>query len=517
MAETTKQKTVLTIDTSGSVKSVKDLKQQIKDLKDKIVELTAAGEDCSEEYAQLGTSMRQLKEINEEAMRSSKDLGDQLKVVSGSMKGVAGAISTVTGVMGLMGVESEKGTQLLKTMASAMAITTGIQAMESGYKSLKKLIGGFAAATKGAKSLGAAIQAAFASNPVGLLLTALTAVVTVIGTIISKSKESEKDLKENLANSAQAIREAWESMVSSFKSDTDAFATFASNAMQSTIQALSDAQDEVAKLSVSLFTKDGKLAQAGLEHFLDDIDKLNAGHLQRQKENFEEARDLRAKYYILYGRDLEQYTQQELHQFEGVWARELASYQNLIFQLNVEYSAYEEILRKMSKTDERYAEYKKMELDTWNKLHAALVKYNSVMEEMEKSKKAIADKEKKEEEDKKKKQKEQYERAKANAKKQKEQYERAKANAKKQKEQYERAKANAKKQLQLEKSRLDEMYNTQKANAERERDFVKGEWDLKLRMGEVSQEEYNARMLELEIDYYNISEAYLKAYDAVVV
>lgn len=205
MAETTEQKTVLTIDTSGSVKSVKDLKQQIKDLKDRIVEMTAAGEDCSEEYAQLGTSMRQLKDINEDAMRSSKDLGDQLAVVTGSMKGVAGAISTVTGVMGLMGVESEKGTKLLKTMASAMSITTGIQAMESGYKSVKKLVGGFITAARGAKTLGGAIKAAFASNPIGLMLTAVTTLITAIGSIASASKKAAEEAKKYFDELAQNV------------------------------------------------------------------------------------------------------------------------------------------------------------------------------------------------------------------------------------------------------------------------------------------------------------------------
>lgn len=205
MAETTEQKTVLTIDTSGSVKSVKDLKQQIKDLKDKIVELTSAGEDASEEYAQLGTSMRQLKDINEDAMRSSKDLGDQLAVVTGSMKGVAGAISTVSGVMSLMGVESEKGTKLLKTMASAMSITTGIQAMESGYKSVKKLVGGFLLAAKGAKTMGAAIKAAFMSNPIGLMLTAVTTLVTAIGSIASASKKAAEEAKKYFDELAQNV------------------------------------------------------------------------------------------------------------------------------------------------------------------------------------------------------------------------------------------------------------------------------------------------------------------------
>lgn len=213
MAETTTQTTVLNIDTSNSVKSVKDLKNQIKDLKDKIVQMTAAGEDCSAEYAELGTTMRQYKDITEQAQRASNDLGDQLAVVSGSVKGVAGAVSAVTGVLGLMGGESEKTTKLLKTMASAMSITAGIQAMESGFKSIKQLASGFVVATKGAKSFGAALKAIFASNPIGLLLVGLTTAITLFSQFKSKQAEAAESLKKKQEEAAEFMKQKWQNAI----------------------------------------------------------------------------------------------------------------------------------------------------------------------------------------------------------------------------------------------------------------------------------------------------------------
>lgn len=484
MAETTEQKTVLSIDTSGSVKSVKDLKQQIKDLKDRIVELTAAGEDASKEYEELGTSMRQLKDINEQAMRSSKDLGDQLAVVTGSMKGVAGAISTVTGVMGLLGAESGKTEKLMKTMVSAMSITTGIQAMESGYKAVKQLAGGFITAAKGAKTLGGAIKAAFASNPVGLLITALTTVVALLGSIVSKAKEVEKELQENLAKSAQAVKDAWNSVTASFKPDTETYSNFFSRALDSTKNELARLSAEVANSTGMMFDKNGKITEASLDSYVKYIDNFNKGYLKREQENLQAARDLRVQYYTQYGNDLEKYTQQELHQFERVWGDELAAYQNRIYRLNVENEAYLNILKNMSQADARYADYKKEQLNTYNELVAAMGAYNATLDEEEKIKKSIADKEKKDAED---------------AKRRRE-------------ENYKTAKENAKRQLQLDKKYYDDMYATQKANAQRQLDFLRGEWDMKLRTGETSQEEYNKKMLQFELDYYNISEAYLKTY-----
>lgn len=205
MAEIT-QTAILDVQTSQSVKSVKDLKNQIKDLKDKIVELNAAGEDTTKETTQLGNAMRQLKDLNEDAKRSSTDLGDQLSTAAGAMKGMAGAVSAVTGVMGLMGVESEKSTKLLKVMASAMAITAGIQGMEAGAKALKALVGGLAAATKGAKTLGGALKAAFSSNPIGLIITAVVTLITVMKSLTDESEE----LAEAQQEAADKVKKRWE-------------------------------------------------------------------------------------------------------------------------------------------------------------------------------------------------------------------------------------------------------------------------------------------------------------------
>lgn len=214
MAEIT-QTAILNVETSQSVKSVKDLKQQIKDLKDRIVELNAAGEDTTKETTQLGNSMRQLKDLNEDAKRSSTDLGDQLSTAAGAMRGMAGAVSAVTGVMSLMGIESEKGTKLLKVMASAMAITTGIQGMEAGAKAIKSLVGGLAVATKGAKTLGGALKAAFSSNPIGLVITAVITLITVMKTL---SDESE-DLAEKQKEAAEKTKQYWEEAANAVKSD----------------------------------------------------------------------------------------------------------------------------------------------------------------------------------------------------------------------------------------------------------------------------------------------------------
>lgn len=272
MAENITQTTVLNVETSQSVKSVKDLKQQIKDLKDKIVELNAAGEDTTAEFAELGTLMRQYKDINEEAKRSSKDLGDQLATYTGTMKGVAGAISTVTGVMGLMGVESEKGTKLLKTMAAAMSITSGIQAMESGYKAVKSLIGGFAVAAKGAKTMGQAIKAAFSSNPIGLLLVALT---TVIG-LMSKMRSEAEQLREEMEKQDERMSAMAGHIKDYF---TDAFDTAVKTSFDD-MERLLKAEDKLLDEQYKIAEKEGTMVMRQTQGLLEM--SINSFKHQRQ-------------------------------------------------------------------------------------------------------------------------------------------------------------------------------------------------------------------------------------------
>ena len=57
--------TVLTIDTSKSASSMKELREQVKALKDQLVGLDQGTQEYSDTLVQLGEKMHQMKEINE--------------------------------------------------------------------------------------------------------------------------------------------------------------------------------------------------------------------------------------------------------------------------------------------------------------------------------------------------------------------------------------------------------------------------------------------------------------------
>ena len=97
--------TVLTIDTSKSASSIKDLRQQIKGLKDELVGLDKDSQAYADTMVVLGEKMHQLKEINEEIRRTNTDFGDTLGNVTSVMSGGVAAVQGLTAGLSLLGVE----------------------------------------------------------------------------------------------------------------------------------------------------------------------------------------------------------------------------------------------------------------------------------------------------------------------------------------------------------------------------------------------------------------------------
>ena len=482
------QKTVLTIDTSKSVNSVKDLKEKIKDLKDEIVRLESAGEDCSEQYAELGTSMRQLADINENAKRASKDLGDQLSVVTGSFKGVAGAISTVTGVMGLLGAESTKTEKLVKTMVSAMSITTGIQAMEQGFKSVKQLASGFVIAARGAKTLGGAIKAAFMSNPIGILITALTAAIALFSSLNEKAKETAENMKKSFELTAAAIKSEFDSIISGGERSVGALL----NRNLLNYRKFMEEMENESKEFFNVFQSRGEMTAQGV---IEDTEKaydyiINAlegvakktrpttEELMKYVENWEgtvgAAMDEAKKKGEEYSENVLKVMKEGQADREKLIEREIAA--NRYMAENLE----EVYLKHFSSTSEEYGKIKQKISELNNEYRQFAAEYIKVGDEIS-----------------------QYE---ENLKKQQQTKQTAAQEA------LRTQKENAKKELETEKKKIEDHYKLLQAQTQRTLDINKDRYTQMLRNGEISQEEYNAKMLEFENAYYTASEKQLRDY-----
>ena len=225
MAENTTTIEAIQINTQPSVKSIRELRKELKDMQSQLLSLDKDSKEYSDLLLEIGNRQHDLKEITEEVARTNQDFGDTMSNVRGSIAGVSGAIQTVTGVLALMGVEAGKDSKLLKVMVAAMSITSGVQAIDSGIKAFRALTITIKASTAAAGGLGKALKALAYSNPFTAILAAATAVVAVVAKISSASSEAAEKAREEMEKTDERMREIAENMktyfADTFKVDVD--------------------------------------------------------------------------------------------------------------------------------------------------------------------------------------------------------------------------------------------------------------------------------------------------------
>ena len=250
MAETTTTIEAIKIDTAPSVKSLADLKKEIKDMKAQLLSLDKTSEEYSQLLSEIGNKQHALKEINEEVTKTNNDFGQSMSNMRGTLAGVSGAIQTVTGVLSLMGVEAGKDSKLLKIMVSAMSITAGIQAVDAGVKSMRALTVSIKAATVASGGLGKALKALAYSNPFTAILAAATAVVAIVAKISSASSEAAEKAREEMEKTDERMRGI-----------ADRMKTYFSDTFDTTVQTTVDDMEGWLKAEDKLFEEQMKNAQ----------------------------------------------------------------------------------------------------------------------------------------------------------------------------------------------------------------------------------------------------------------
>lgn len=260
---------IATVGTDKAVKDTKSLKQQIRELRDELGNLTQGTDEYNQKVQELGNLMHQQREITEQAKRATEDYGQTLNNLSTVASGVVGSITAVQGVMSLLGTENEDATKTIKTMTSLMGILQGLSALDACEKTMgrmwtnmKKLttatnqenvemkvntveagknagaMAGAAAATKaqgvaaatttkgvglltiGFKNLGRAIKAFMVSNPFTLILLGLTTAITLVERWISKTKEEEEEMKKLRYESQKTAYELATSVIKGDRGET---------------------------------------------------------------------------------------------------------------------------------------------------------------------------------------------------------------------------------------------------------------------------------------------------------
>ena len=179
---------VITIDTQPAANNLKELRAQLKKVKDEMVTLDEGSDAFLEAANKAGELKHQLDEINESVKGASADFGDILGNVSKVGAGITGAFQTATAALSLFGVESEEIVKSIKTMQNLMAITQGLDSIDQAVKSIDKLRNSITATTNSAKLL----KAVLTPKTILLLTAALTALFILWDKFLSKLEPVQK-------------------------------------------------------------------------------------------------------------------------------------------------------------------------------------------------------------------------------------------------------------------------------------------------------------------------------------
>lgn len=163
---------VVRIDTDPAKKSLKDLRKELMEIRNEMVNLEE-GSDAFLEMAQKGGELQhQIQEIGESIRGASSDFGDMVGNATNVMAGITGAFQAVAGGLQAMGMESEALDKTIAKMQGLMAVTQGLSAIDDGIKSFDKLTKAIDGTTKAGKALKVVLQPK--------VLLAIAAVITSI-------------------------------------------------------------------------------------------------------------------------------------------------------------------------------------------------------------------------------------------------------------------------------------------------------------------------------------------------
>ena len=195
-----------------------DLQTSIGSLKSQLKQAQAEVQTLAEKF---GATSREAVEAAKQAAILKDKIGDakaltdafnpdaKFKALSGSLTGVAGGFSVVTGAMGTLGVESEAVEKTLLKVQSAMALASGAQALGESIDSFKQL----GAVAKNAFSTMTTASKAFLVGGIGLLITAVALLVENMDAIKSSFNSglsAAKKYAETTEKQAEAARHAVE-------------------------------------------------------------------------------------------------------------------------------------------------------------------------------------------------------------------------------------------------------------------------------------------------------------------
>lgn len=215
---------VIKIDTDPGVKSVKELRNRLKELKDVLVRTEEGTEEYSEAMKEAADISHSLRDMQEELSASAMDFGQVANNCTNVIKGMVGGLQSAQAIMTLFGAESEDVVKAMQKMQASMAIIQGITAMESGFKSLNRLLLRYTSSAKSATFATKALNFAMQPKVMLAISAAIAGVIYAYNKLTDatrKTKEEQEKLNEEFKENQRKRIDEYTSSIDKLKTEID--------------------------------------------------------------------------------------------------------------------------------------------------------------------------------------------------------------------------------------------------------------------------------------------------------
>lgn len=175
----------LQLDANDGIKSLKDLKAQIKEAQGDLIAMSNEFGETSEQARMAAKRVAELQDSLGDAKNLVEAFNPDKKFIAlgQALNGVLGGFTALTGAMGLLGVESEEVQKQLLKVQSALALSQGLNQIGDSINSFKTL----------GKTI---VDTLGKSGAIGLAIAGVTALGVAIWQTLSRNKELEAAQKE---------------------------------------------------------------------------------------------------------------------------------------------------------------------------------------------------------------------------------------------------------------------------------------------------------------------------------
>lgn len=212
-----------------TTKAVGSLKAQLREAQNEVNSLSDKFGATSKEAVEAAKRAAELKDRigDAKALTDAFNPDAKFKSLSGSLTGVAGGFSVVTGAMGAFGTSSKAVEEQLLKVQSAMALASGLQAVGESVDSFKQLgavVKSYAIVQKAITAGQWLWNAAQAANPIGLLIAGITALIAAGAALVSYFKSSAAESAAN-TRAVNDNKKALESQAKTLEKNSSALET----------------------------------------------------------------------------------------------------------------------------------------------------------------------------------------------------------------------------------------------------------------------------------------------------